>query len=366
MRQKISLGFRRTFKRLATLSTTTHILADVSHGVKTINLKTDRHKDDLCLLRDKLAEVGATIENLQHQAMDARCSRDDRLGKLLEDIWNQTRSEFPRILKTLGHIQEAQSDPASTAVQKVTMQNLKPSSHFTSGEVLESHAQGSHAPNTTCDLVIQEKLEEMLLLLRDTRGNGNSADSTAAPADLGAFQQTTQEVSCTRWRLYLTLTGPPQLRAALVSLHNEVSHRELREKQQQDSIRYLNELNSVSDFRFSSHLYLSHGCDTQWLEAFVKTNTIQLQETALSLRRLCHELGVDAESSDQNQNQNGPRTVIGDVQQLVFEVRKRDADSRDLKQSIDALVCQIGRNAEDRSGFSTYLPHTICTMRSSA
>ena len=110
----------------------------------------------------------------------------------------------------------------------------------------------------------------------------------------------------------------------------------------------------------------------QWLETFAKNSTIQMQGTALGVRKLCHELGVDAESSDmsasdQNQNQNGrPRTVLGDVQQLVFEIRKRDADSHDLKQSIDALVCQSRRNAEDRSGFSTYHRPSLPTTRSSA
>jgi hypothetical protein len=97
-----------------------------------------------------------------------------------------------------------------------------------------------------------------------------------------------------------------------------------------------------------------------------------MQGTAHGVRKLCHEFGVDAESSDmpasdQNRDQNGPpRTVLGDVQQLVFELRKRDADSHDLKQSIDALVCLIRRNAEDRSGFSTYHPHSLRTTRSSA
>ena len=174
--------------QINTLADTPTALANIHHVVKNIHLKIDCHKDGICLLRDELADVGADIQKQIDLA--ATCNHHDRLEKLMEDMWHQSCSEFPRIMKTLEQIQEIQVEHASIDPPQVTLQNLKPSS---SSEVPESQAQGGNAPNaSTCYPTLQEKLDELLALFRE---KDHSCKSIQIPTDLEIFPQTIQEVS---------------------------------------------------------------------------------------------------------------------------------------------------------------------------
>ena len=184
--------------QIDTLADTPTVLANIHHVVKNIHLKNDCHKDDIRLLRDKLADLGADIQ--KQTALAATCNHHNRLEKLMEDLWHQSCSEFPRIMKTLEQIQKVQTEHASTDPRQVTLQNLKPSSHSFSSEVPESQAQGGNAPNaSTCHPLLQEKLDELLALFRDMRENDHSCKSIQIPTDMEIFPQTIQEVSFTFW-----------------------------------------------------------------------------------------------------------------------------------------------------------------------
>ena len=111
----------------------------------------------------------------------------------------------------------------------------------------------------------------------------------------------------------------------------------------------------------------------QWLEAFVKHGTSQIEGVAAGVQQLCKDLGPipelqdappdGAEGGDEEGNggdQKGSGSgLLHDVRQLLVENKEREQSNADMHSAVNGLIAAVQedmrRNAEARSALSTYL-----------
>jgi len=97
----------------------------------------------------------------------------------------------------------------------------------------------------------------------------------------------------------------------------------------------------------------------QWLETFVNSETSQIQMVALSVQRLCDELGCSNEHpklpgvlADVGRKSG----ILADIQQLLLENKNRDQHIEALRAAVNGLTDvvhkDIRQNAEARNVMS--------------
>ena len=136
-------------------------------------------------------------------------------------------------------------------------------------------------------------------------------------------------------------------------------------EQQAESVRYLNELNAVSNDH-SSYETRSVGM-LKWLEAFVNGSTVQFGAIAEDVQRLCKALGNvdnDLEEGDANFDPTArTMTLLQGVRKLITDNQRRDRDSAHLLTTMNGLAAALSedmrKNAEMRNAYSTSRPY-IC------
>ena len=102
----------------------------------------------------------------------------------------------------------------------------------------------------------------------------------------------------------------------------------------------------------------------QWLEAFVKHGTSQIEGVAAGIQQLCRDLGpihdpqdhLDVpEGEDPPPPQGG---LLSDVRQLLVQNKEREQNAADLHTSVNGLLAAVQedlrKNAEARHLLSTY------------
>ena len=143
---------------------------------------------------------------------------------------------------------------------------------------------------------------------------------------------------------------------------------------QTDSIRYLNQLNTVRQLDVISSRR-AHPFDAQWLEAFVQHGTSQIEGVAAGVQQLCKELGPvtelhdappgteagegeDDEEGDGECAHPGGGSLLSDVRRLLVQNQERERHSADMHAAVTGLVAAVQedmrRNAEARSAMCTY------------
>ena len=143
-------------------------------------------------------------------------------------------------------------------------------------------------------------------------------------------------------------------------MHDEGKSTQLVE-QQAESVRYLNELNAVSNDH-SSYETRSVGM-LKWLEAFVNGSTVQFGAIAEDVQRLCKALGNvdnDLEEGDANFDPTArTMTLLQSVRKLITDNQRRDRDSAHLLTTMNGLAAALNedmrKNAEMRSAYSKYI-----------
>ena len=236
-------------RQINPLVSSTPMLANVDHILRDIQLKTDSHEGDMHDMRNKLVEIGQYVQQ-QIALATSRTGMSD-VTKMMEDMQRQLSSEVVEIAKTLEGFQcSGFSNSPSNNPPRVTMMNVMPS-RVVPDNVPDSEESGGAVAVPTNDLSkIEMKLDDLLVLYQklDRRCSAGNNPVEAQPADLASFHQTTQEVMllcrCTTGVEFLTARS--QLNVVLNALNGVESRRTLQEQQQADSVRYLNELNSVS------------------------------------------------------------------------------------------------------------------------
>lgn len=134
-----------------------------------------------------------------------------------------------------------------------------------------------------------------------------------------------------------------------MSLIQEDSNKQtLLSQQQGDSVRYLNELNSVfTPPSVLLFLFPSSSSFLQWLEAFVNNGTSQIQGISNNIERLCNEIGCTSTSTSTPTNNNGRPSsrspgpqpnLVNDIRQLVAGMKARDQNFAALQAAVHSLL----------------------------
>ena len=228
--------------------------------------------------------------------------------------------------------------------------------HTALEELRVSQKQGEETKNgqELSGLVqLREKLDQ-LLQLQQPRGSTGSGLETADTAND---------------------TGATQLADVVALLNDAREQRNAQMEQQTDSIRYLNELNTV---RISAHRGLSWLTSRQWLEAFVQHGTSQIEGVAAGVQHLCRELGPipelqpppdseatsgeggEGEGAESEERQPQPTqggSLLTDIRRLLVENQARERSNADMHVAVQGLIAVVQedmrRNAEARNQMST-------------
>lgn len=128
-------------------------------------------------------------------------------------------------------------------------------------------------------------------------------------------------------------------------------------EQQTDSIRYLNQLNTVSVLFSLCIRTLLTSYIPQWLEAFVNHGTSQIEGVAVGVQQLCQTLGPVSELQDIPQDGEAPPgNLLSDIRRLLVQHQERDEHTATLHTSVNGLVAAVQedmrRNAEARNQIS--------------
>jgi hypothetical protein len=135
-------------------------------------------------------------------------------------------------------------------------------------------------------------------------------------------------------------------------------------EQQAESVRYLNELNTVRsaesclDATFRTHRAI------KWLETFVNGGTAQIAAIADDVQRLRKALGDidelpgDTEGDTSAAGQTATSTLLQNMRMLTADSQRRKRDSAHLLSTMNGLVAALNedmrKNAEMRSAYSKY------------
>jgi hypothetical protein len=145
-------------------------------------------------------------------------------------------------------------------------------------------------------------------------------------------------------------------------LHNdEVKCTQLME-QQAESVRYLNELNTVRGKRpYIESAFELTGRVIKWLETFVNGGTAQITAIADDVQKLRKVLG-DADElpggleGDSSAGQTATSTLLQSMRMLAADSQRRDRDSAHLVSTMNGLVAALNedmrKNAEMRNVYS--------------
>jgi hypothetical protein len=133
-------------------------------------------------------------------------------------------------------------------------------------------------------------------------------------------------------------------------------------EQQAESVRYLNELNTVRsaesclDATFRTHRVM------KWLETFVNGGTAQIAAIADDVQRLRKALGDidelpgDTEEDASAAGQTAASTLLQSMRMLTADSQRRNRDSAHLLSTMNGLVAALNedmrKNAEMRSAYS--------------
>jgi hypothetical protein len=138
-------------------------------------------------------------------------------------------------------------------------------------------------------------------------------------------------------------------------------------EQQAESVRYLNELNTV---RSRPHINIpflteSNGRPVKWLETFVNGGTAQIAAIAEDVQKLCDALGNidelqeggDGEgTAEAGGDRTAKLTLLRGVRRLAEDSKRRDRDSAHLVSTMNGLVAALNedmrKNAEMRNAYS--------------
>lgn len=115
--------------------------------------------------------------------------------------------------------------------------------------------------------------------------------------------------------------------------------RKLQLDQQIDSVRYLNELNSVC-INHNSRPF----CDLlkllqppQWLETFVNGGTAHIQSVAANVEQLCSHLGISSEN-DTADGQPSSQGMLSEIRHLMSSVQTKALGEGQLQASVGELM----------------------------
>lgn len=130
--------------------------------------------------------------------------------------------------------------------------------------------------------------------------------------------------------------------------------RKLQLDQQVDSVRYLNELNSVrthlSPQPFRGLLIFLQ--TSKWLESFVNGGTVHIQSVAANVEQLCSHLGIFPESDTADDHPSG-QGMLSEIRQLISSVQTKALDEGQLQASVgelmDAVREQMKNGIEQRT-----------------
>jgi hypothetical protein len=169
---------------------------------------------------------------------------------------------------------------------------------------------------------------------------------------------------------------------ALTQNHNDLPHhdedaRAQLMEQQAESVRYLNELNTVrSKSTLDIWLLLLNPVDDpsmKWLETFVNGGTAQIMAIAEDVQKLCKTLGnidelqggpEDPGDADAGVLHTETRTftLLQGIRRLAEESKRRDRDSAHLLGTMNGLVAALNedmrKNAEMRNTYCKPKPNT--------
>ncbi len=100
---------------------------------------------------------------------------------------------------------------------------------------------------------------------------------------------------------------------------------------------------------------------TQWLEAFVKHGTSQIEGVAAGVQQLCRDLGPLHGSEEAPGEGDAPlpgTNLLSDIRRLLVENQARDQNTANLHASVNGLIAAVQddmrHSAETRSMLSTY------------
>jgi hypothetical protein len=137
-------------------------------------------------------------------------------------------------------------------------------------------------------------------------------------------------------------------------------------EQQAESVRYLNELNTVrSNSRMICavlNLWMTMRRNLKWLETFVNGGTAQIMAIAEDVQKLCKALGnIDELQGDPegggaaDAGQTTTFTLLQGIRRLAEDSKRRDRDSAHLLSTMNGLVAALNedmrKNAEMRNTY---------------
>lgn len=208
---------------------------------------------------------------------------------------------------------------------------------------------------TTPDVAeLHGKLDGLLRLCRNK--NGETGETLAATTEVRSFSPLT--AACTH-------RAGEQLAEVVTLLKDAEEQRVTQMEQQTDSIRYLNQLNTVS-VSFSLYIYVLLTLSiSQWLEAFVNHGTSQIEGVAVGVQQLCQTLGPVSELQDIPQDGEAPPgNLLSDIRRLLVQHQERDEHTATLHTSVNGLVAAVQedmrRNAEARNQISEQAAFCLC------
>ncbi|KAG6372324.1 hypothetical protein JVT61DRAFT_7764 [Boletus reticuloceps] len=147
------------------------------------------------------------------------------------------------------------------------------------------------------------------------------------------------------------------LQAILDHLRLDEEQRKLQLDQQADSVRYLNELNSVCINVNTSLLGLFNLLQPfQWLESFVNGGTVHIQSVAANVEQLCSYLGTSSES-DTAGGQPSNQGMLSEMRHLISSVQTKSLGEGQLQTSVGELMNtvreQMKNDTEQRAALVT-------------